>query len=209
MFDAGLSYPKLQRKLYDLGYQFKDINGVFITHEHKDHFMAVPKMIEAGMDVYMSGGTAEATSSPEYMIHLLNNEQHLVAGTFTVLPFEVEHDAMEPMGFIFHSHYTNERGLYLTDTMQVPPIVTSKINYWIIECNYSEDKLQNSEYDEYLKDRIRDSHMCFENLKVYMSLVDTSGAKKMVLVHLSDANSDEALFVDELQALLGVPVYAP
>ena len=99
--------------------------------------------------------------------------------------------------------------MYLTDSLEVPPIVSSKINYWIIECNYSEDLLRDSEYDEYLKDRIRGSHMSFENLKEYMSLVDTSGARMIMLIHLSDSNSHEELFINELQAVLGVPVYAP
>lgn len=209
MFDAGISYPKLQRKLYDLGYKFKDIDGVFITHEHGDHFMAVPPMIENGMQVYMSEGTASKTGTPGYMVSVLRDQKEVKLKSFSVLPFRVEHDAVEPMGFIFHSHSSNERGVYLTDAIVVPPIVSSKINYWIIECNYSKGLLRDSHYDDMLKDRIRRSHISFENLKAYMSQVDTSGTRMIILIHLSDSNSDEALFVSELQAVLGVPVYAP
>lgn len=209
MFDAGLSYRKLSNHLYEAEVLFSQIKGIFITHEHGDHCKAVPDLAKYAYPLYMSEGTALALNiHPSYFEPVYHNQRQFV-GSFQVVPFDVTHDASEPMGFLFKSMVTQETGVYITDTMQMPPIVSKDINYWIIECNYSEDILESGVYHEALKNRVRQSHMSFENLERYLKQVDTSGAKKVILIHLSSANADREQFVNGLQAVLGVPVFAP
>jgi phosphoribosyl 1,2-cyclic phosphodiesterase len=46
-----------------------------------------------------------------------------------------------------------------------------------------------------------------EQVKEFLKANDLSKVQQIVLIHLSDGNSDEALFKTEIQKLTGKPVY--
>jgi len=100
LFDAGLPFSKLSKAV-----QFRSIEGIFITHEHMDHFHAVPELINRGRKVYMSKGTCEAKSLPKHEVKILSPLRQIAVGTFNVHPFDVIHDEAEPLGFLFASVY--------------------------------------------------------------------------------------------------------
>jgi predicted ATP-dependent endonuclease of OLD family len=87
------------------------------------------------------------------------------------------------------------------------PYSFTGITHWIIECNHSEGILANSSVPEFLKERILKSHLSFENLKDFLLDEDTSECESIHLVHLSDSNSNEKEFIEEIQKITGVPVY--
>ena len=49
-------------------------------------------------------------------MHPVKALEEFQLGTFQVLPFDVEHDVPEPLGFLLTSTATGEKLLYFTDT---------------------------------------------------------------------------------------------
>ena len=48
-----------------LGYQLSEISACLISHEHKDHCVAIKDILKLGIDCYMSQGTKEALIFPD------------------------------------------------------------------------------------------------------------------------------------------------
>lgn len=125
-----------------------------------------------------------------------------------VVPFNLNHDAAEPMGFLFESNKTGGKGLYIVDSAIVDFAFTG-ITHFLIECNHSGEIIEAGNYHPALKKRVEGNHMSLENLKVFLETSDLRAAEEIHLLHLSDANSDEQSFIDEIQRLTGVPTFAP
>lgn len=200
LFDAGLPYKKLARKI-----AFSQLAGVFVTHEHADHSKAVPELLRRGIPVFLSRGTWMALEIESGPFYAIKHKEAIRRGTFQVMAFNVHHDAAEPLGFLFESQY-GAKGIYIADSAYVNYSFKG-ITHFLIECNYTEEKLAAGEYSEFLKNRIRRTHMSFANIKRFLANSDLSKAEEIHLIHLSSANSDAKRFVKEIQELTGVPTY--
>ena len=55
LLECGLAFRTLQKKL---GFSLAELDGVLLTHEHKDHARCACEMVHSGQTVYMSAGTA-------------------------------------------------------------------------------------------------------------------------------------------------------
>ena len=58
-----------------------------------------------------------------------------------------------------------------------------------------------------LANRLLKSHFNLENVKEFLKATDLVKVKDIVLLHLSDGNSNAAEFKEEIQRLTGKPVY--
>ncbi len=165
--------------------------------------------MKAGIDFYMSAGTAEALGISGHRINIIKAKQQFRIGTWTILPFETQHDAAEPLGFLL-ANQDREKCLYLSDTMYCKYRFHG-LTHVAIECNYSLDILRlNVEaglVEPALKNRILKSHFSLENVKEFLKANDLSRVEGIWLLHLSDNNSDAEHFKREIQELTGKPVY--
>ena len=73
------------------------------------------------------------------------------------------------------------------------------------EVNYSLDTISDC-LSQARKNRLYESHMSLEHFKDFLKANDLSKLKKIYLLHLSDDNSDEGMFKQEIQKLTGVQV---
>ena len=82
----------------------------------------------------------------------------------------------------------------------------------MIECNYSDARLiqaiQEGRTKLSQRERLMTSHLELESCKGILKANDLSKVCNVVLLHLSDNNSDEEQFVNEIQGATGKPVYA-
>lgn len=206
LLDCGLSIRELRRRS---GFGLSDLVGVLVTHEHKDHSRAALDLMRAGIDVYMTAGTAEALGLEHHRLQVIQAKQQLRVGSWTVLPFETQHDAREPVGFLL-ANQAGEKLLYATDTYYVRYKFPG-LTHIMVECNYARDILQaNLEAGEVataLKNRLLMSHFSLDNVKAFLKANDLSKVQEIHLVHLSDNNSDSARFKAEIEQLTGIPVY--
>ncbi len=207
LLDAGIPLKAIQ-----VGCQFKvtQIRGCFVSHAHNDHSKAAKELARLGMDIYTSQGTIDACKLAGHRIHTVKALEEITVGTFQVLPFDVEHDAPEPLGFLFTSIETGEKLLYFTDTYYIKYRFQG-LTHIMAECNYDKDSLQRSVDAGYipleLVPRLMKSHMSLEHFLDLLRANDLRKVRQIYLLHLSDNNSDEIRFKEEVQKLTGAEVY--
>jgi len=174
-----------------------------------DHSKAVKDIMRAGIDCYMSRGTAEALGISGHRLNIIKAKQQFRIGTWTILPFETQHDAAEPLGFLL-ANQEREKLLYATDTYYIRYRFPG-LTHIMVECNYSMDILRANVdaglVEPALKNRILKSHFSLENVKEFLKANDLSKVQEIWLLHLSDGNSDAERFKREVQAISGKPTY--
>lgn len=205
LLDAGLPIKKIKEGLH---FKTSSLDGVLVTHEHQDHARAVGDLIKMGLPVYASAGTFKALGNTQGKV--IEALQSFTIGTFTVLPFAVIHDALEPLGFVIRSSVTDEKLLYVTDTMYVPYNFKG-LTHILIECNYLPEVLwENVRTGQVLKkvaNRVVVTHMSLETALTFLKANTRPSLQEVWLLHLSDQNSDEALMKETVQKAIGLPVY--
>jgi len=205
LLDCGLSIRELKQAT---GYRLTGLAGCLITHEHMDHAKAAPDLMRAGINCYMSAGTAEALGLNGHRVRAVKALEQFTLGAWTVLPFDTIHDAAEPLGFLLAAG--EEKVLYLTDTAYCKYRFRG-LTRILIECNHSWDILQanveSGAVPAEMKKRIIRSHMSLDTVKDFFRANDLSQVRDIHLIHLSDGNSDAERFKREIQALTGKPVY--
>jgi len=205
LLDAGVSGRRLINSVED----WNKVCGCLVTHEHQDHARGIPDLLRMGVPVYASQGTIDALSADADLTRLNRCEARSTfsVGQFTVLPFDCKHDAPEPLGFVVRYEPTGETLLYATDTYYLPHRFPW-MNYWIVECNYIEDimnqRIKDDPASAFIRKRLMTSHMSLRRLLDALKANDLSKTRKIVLVHLSDGNSDERQMIASVRAQTGI-----
>ena len=208
LLECGINYRDIQKGLQ---FRMSEVAGCLITHEHGDHCKSLKDILKAGIDCYMSGGTAEAIGIKHHRIKTVKNQKSFTIGTWTILSFDVQHDVSEPYGFLLVNQ-AGEKVLFATDTYYIKYTFTG-LTHILIECNYSLEVLNQNILDgsvpAVMKKRLLQSHFSLENVKEFLKANDLSKVQEIWLLHLSDTNSDEGKFKEEIMALTGRRVYVP
>lgn len=199
ILDAGVALKKVAPHVPNL----RKIKGVLLTHEHGDHARYIGDYILRGHKCYASDGTWKALGLSGERCKPLKQFE---LGPFSVLPFETQHDAAEPFGYLIRYQPTGELAIYATDTYYLRYTFPC-VNYWLVECNFCED-LIDEETDLVLRNRLKESHMSLRRLKDALKANSLTDSAKIVLLHLSDSRSDEARMVREITEQTGVETVA-
>lgn len=199
LLDCGVSPSDV---LKEVDFDPYNIDGALITHCHKDHSAGAKKLSEKyGVDIYCSAGTADAVNLP--LAHtVVALKKFAVGNSLTVMPFDVEHDAPEPLGFCVYSSVTNEKLLYITDTYYCK-YKFKGLTHIMLEANYDieiiKDKLNTGEVEKSFSNRLLSSHMSIEHAEQLLKANDLSKLQKVYLCHLSDRNSNAELFRERIE----------
>lgn len=206
LLEVGIPFREIQKKLL---FKTSEIVACLISHEHQDHAKSVQDVTRAGIDCYMSKGTAEALKVSGHRIKLIEDRKEFDIGSWRVLPFKTEHDAKEPLGFLM-ANKAGDKLLFATDTYYVR-FKFNGLTHIMLEANHSRELLNQNvlagKVPAAMKKRLMTSHMNMEQVKEFLKANDLSKVQSIWLIHLSDGNSDEALFKREIQSLTGKPVY--
>ncbi len=207
LLEAGIPLKAIQ---VGCDFRVSQIQGCLVTHSHQDHSKAAKDLARLGVDIYASSGTIEACKLTGHRIHAVTELQELMIGSFKVLPFDVQHDAPQPLGFLLTSTETGEKLLYFTDTYYIK-YRFDRLTHIMAECNYDKETLQRSVEAGYipieLVPRLMKSHMSLEHFLDLLKANDLHSVKQIYLLHLSDNNSDENRFKLEVQKQTGAEVY--
>ena len=135
----------------------------------------------------------------------VKSQHQFAIGTWTILPFDTQHDAAEPLGFLLQNQ-EGEKLLFATDTYYIKYRFPG-LTHIMVECNYAADILQNNvdggKVPESMRNRLLKSHFSLENVKKFLLANDLSKVREIWLIHLSDGNSDAERFKREIQELTG------
>ena len=207
LIECGIAYKEIQKAL-DFG--ISSIDGLLVSHPHKDHCRSVKDMIKAGIDVYLSEVAIEEIGISGHRINAIYSKKQFSIGTFIVLPFELQHDVFN-LGFLL-ANQAGDKLLYATDTYYIR-YKFHGLTHIMVECNYSLDILKRNveagAVPKELKSRILKSHFSLENVKRFLQANDLSKVQEIWLLHLSDNNSDCERFKREIQELTGKMVFIP
>lgn len=207
VIECGVNFKLVKQAL---NFNMRKVVGCLLTHEHLDHSRYVEEFFKAGIDVWASKGTHDAIGTfNHHRARICWVETLFTCGTFTFKSFDVKHDAAEPRGYLI-SHLETGTVLFLTDTYY-SAYTFKGLNNIIVEANYSQAIIKSKQelglLPHFLKDRILESHMSLETCKDLLKANDLSQVNNIVLIHLSDGNSDAALFKKEVQELTGKTVH--
>lgn len=203
LIECGVNIQAIKQALK---FNLSKLVGCIVTHEHGDHAKSIKEVMASGVNVYATSGTHTILDLfyNHRAKHLKNNIAFTVGG-FRIMSFDIQHDAADPCGFLIN-HPETGNVLFLTDTMYSSYTFRNLHNI-IIEANYSHEviRVKLSEM-EFLKDRVMQSHMSLDTCIEFLKKNDLSQVNNIVLIHLSDGNSDEVLFRREVTKATGKTV---
>lgn len=202
IIELGTQFKAVKQALQ---FNLKKVVGCLVSHEHGDHSKAVVQAANSGLDVYMSPGTLKALDLENHRLKTVVHNQKFWVGNFRVLAFNVKHDCAEPLGFLIH-HPDCGTVCFITDSLFVeynfPPL-----DHLIIEANYCEkiihDHVINGRIANVRADRVICNHMSIQTCIKFVQTQDLSNVRNIVIVHLSDSNSNAAEFKDKMQRATG------
>ncbi|HET9023643.1 MAG TPA: MBL fold metallo-hydrolase [Burkholderiaceae bacterium] len=209
LVDDGFNLKQLGRRLERAGLCLHDIDAVLVTHEHSDHVGGVVRYAcKAGIPVYCSEGTALAAGllvrGVEWRELVSGVRQEI--GALVVDPYEVPHDAAEPLQFVF-----GDGGRWLgllTDAGEPTALMVAalrRVDALVLECNHDEAMLRTGPYATFLKMRIAGGrgHLSNAQAAAVLRRMDCTRLRWVAAAHLSAQNNTKALACAALAAALG------
>lgn len=208
MIECGIPFGDVKKAL---DFDVSRVQGCLVSHEHGDHARHVLRCAESRIPLYMSEGTRKAIGYEQgSLLRVMDELGDYRIGDFRVRPFATQHDAAQPFGFLIH-HPACGLVLFATDTYYLR-YTFAGINNILIECNYRSDILSDNVKAGHipmaLSLRTQRSHMEYDTCKAALLANDLSAVNNIVLIHLSDANSDADAFVRGIRAATGKTVIA-
>lgn len=204
IIEAGVKLGEVRKAL-----EFKTLRivGCIVTHEHADHAKYVENYLKAYILTYMSEGTASALKL-EIPTTLFEKEQIMLGG-FSITPYRVVHNAEEPFCYIIQ-HDEIGTMLFATDCRDIPYYFKGLTNI-MMECNHSlkiiHENITNGTISEELAIKSARNHMSYGGCCKYLAETDLSVMNNIVLIHLSDANSNANEFQEGIKNLTGKNVF--
>lgn len=196
LIECGVSFKKVKEHL---NFNLKKVKGCLLTHEHGDHAKYIEEYVKFGIDIYSTKGTF-SNFKDNHRFNVIKNTQQFKIGEFTILTFPVHHDVKDPIGFIIY-HKEIGKVLFCTDTYYID-YNFKDIRTFIIEANYSSQTM--SCQNQYLERRILTSHMSLETCIKTINSCDNTNTNQIILIHLSDRNSNGELFKETVEKETGI-----
>lgn len=198
LIDAGVSASRICSALAQINCSPRDIHGILLTHEHRDHIVGAGVLSRNfSIPVYANSGTIERTMPVtgwifDDYIHIFKTNEKFDVGDIEVFPFSTSHDTADPVGYTFRldgKYYSvaTDTGV-VTDTVLKHLCRSEKV---LIEANHDVEMLQNGPYPYRLKQRIlgQKGHLSNENAAHLAAQLVKWGAKSIALGHLSEKNN--------------------
>ena len=207
LIDVGFSYPKMKLLLSKYDLSPSDINGIVVTHTHKDHILGLSSFVKKNhTKVYANNLLYHELLKdiPEDYLCLIDDDFMLDKMHFELI--HTSHDAIGSVGFVIEED--NHCLVYITDTGYINESNFSKLknkDLYIMESNHDIAMLMDGPYPYILKQRIvgDKGHLSNEMAGEYLNDFIGSRTKKIVLIHLSEINNDEKIAVKTIESIMG------
>ena len=181
VIETGVPFLDVKRKL---GFNILKIVGVIQTHSHKDHCKYEKEYEAAGIKVYKP-------------YEMENPQQKTWFGNFLVSSFPAVHN-VPCVGYLI-GHPDIGKILYATDTEYVK-YRFNLLTAMLIEANYSKDLIPA---DAPNRNHVMTGHMELETTLGCIEANKNPALRDVILCHLSDRNSDEEMFRNRVQEVVG------
>lgn len=190
ILDCGVNMKMIKSAL---NYDITSVNGVLVTHEHRDHSMSADEFELYGLPVFRP-----------YLIE--GGMDRKTLGVYAVSSFPVEHDGTPCCGFYIR-HISGFKMLYVTDLELTKYRFTSqKVNFILCECNW-QSKYVNEESASYRHKVL--GHMSLDACLGFLKVNATEYLQTVAICHMSNQTVDVSECLEKIKELLpDVNVYA-
>jgi phosphoribosyl 1,2-cyclic phosphodiesterase len=218
LIDAGLTGKVMSAAFISLGINPAELSAIFITHEHGDHIKGAGVLSRRyNLPIYLTKGTASHASTYRALGKIAPHNQFLAKpnvpitiGGVEIMPFDIPHDANEPVGYTItvNNAKGNSRKLaYATDLGHITPQIAAHMadaDIIAIESNHDLNMLKNGPYPIYLKQRIAGpkGHLSNADCGAFLADIITPKTKHIVLAHLSQENNRPTLAFETVKNIL-------
>lgn len=181
ILDCGIKFDKI---VIDKDFPYVEkIVCCLCTHSHIDHKKSLKDIEKLGVKII----SYDNLSIKPYDIK-----------NYIIFPFKVKHNA-ECYGFIIKDKISKKVIAYCTDMNELP--LLKNIDYWLIECNYTEELIEqnirkaknNDDKNYFIFENAKKNHMSLTKLYNYFSNKEIKKPKMLLLCHTSDNNCDRKL----------------
>ena len=202
LLDAGISARRILAALEQSALTPRDLDGIFITHEHADHTKGLPILLkQLPVRVFAPGTVAShlrrtLPGAFSMLVHPIALEAPLPLREMTVTPFPTPHDTPQSVGYRLEAEgacfaLATDTGC-VTDTMLRHLIGADAV---MIEANHDTAMLKAGPYPLSLKRRILadTGHLSNAECTWLAAVLARRGTKTVILGHLSKENNIPAL----------------
>lgn len=200
LIDVGISGKRTEAGLQELGLSGRDLDGIFITHEHSDHISGLKVLARKyEIPLYATGGTIDAIRKTKNGGEIdselwveVKEDQRFTLKDLTVYPMRISHDASQPVAY--RISYGSQRVAVCTDLGEYNDYTVEclkGLDAILLEANHDVNMLQVGPYPYHLKQRIlgKRGHLSNENSGRLLSRILHNGLKYISLGHLSQENN--------------------
>ena len=208
LVDAGISCRRIKQGLAEVGVGPEQLDGIFITHEHRDHVAGLTTLLKKyRLPLYTRPATWQSMycrdELPAECFRALAVSQEV--GGVKAEAFGISHDAADPVGFSFYQR--DMKCCVATDLGFVTEDVKKALAHadaLVLESNHDVDMLQNGEYPWYLKKRILSNrgHLANTDTGWMLARLPKKPQTQVFLAHLSQENNRPELARATVQNIL-------
>lgn len=196
LVDAGVTAKRIETALSQIGEDAKDLDAIFITHEHTDHIHGVRVLASRyGIPVFAPSAVLEKMHQNATLNSKVNAfcAENMELCGVDASPFALSHDSTDCVGYKFVM--PDKRKICVcTDTGFVTPQAREAIlgcDLVFLESNHEITMVETGSYPYILKQRILSSkgHLSNDACAQFATELAKSGTTRFVLSHLSRENN--------------------
>ena len=182
LLDLGVDFKKV---LKAVDYDIRKIKGCLCSHIHADHTKHIPDALKYQLKVYSCPSVAEKFDG----VNILKIGHKYRIGSFYVQTLPVPHGDCECYAYII-DHEDIGRLLFATDLSDFPYKVKD-CNHIMLECNNSLDMIVDNMVEGHFNKAASNTHLDMDNCFEVLHRLETPNLQSIILLHLSDWNSNE------------------
>lgn len=205
VIECGLPLIEVKKAL---DFNIERIAGAIVTHQHGDHSKFIAEYLKNAIRVCALKEVFDAHNLKQRIFCKTIEPMHgYRIGTFKVFAVPVEHD-VPCVGFVIE-HEEMGKMLFVTDTMMFEYRIEN-LSHILIEANYSDEildyNIENGITPMSMRPRLLQSHMEIKTTENILLSSNLDSVNEIVLLHLSNNNSDAEQFKQRIMQKTGKPV---
>lgn len=180
---------------------FGNISACLVSHEHKDHLRetTLGKFLLYGITVASNKSVKERFGG---VFCMEAGHKYLFGSKFVVQPVPVTHSVENYAYVIDHDDFG--RLVFVTDAQDFS-LHIPRVNHWMIEANWSEEKVIDREIKGNKAQDGTFQHLPYETCVDVLTKNLCPETSTVTLIHLSDENSNALDFVKGVKDATGIP----
>lgn len=205
VIECGLPFIEVKKAI---DFKIDRIVGAIVTHQHGDHAKYIAEYLKSAIRVCALKEVFDAHTLKQRIFCKTIEPMHgYRIGTFKVFVVPVEHD-VPCVGFVIE-HAEMGKMLFVTDTMMFEYRIEN-LSHILLEANYSDEildyNIENSITPASMRPRLLQSHMEIKTTEQILLSSNLDSVNEIVLIHLSNNNSDAEQFKQRIMQKTGKPV---